>query len=275
MSGKSFVPIAVPASVWDRGEVRTALRERDIAALLRSVQQYTGASQQRIATALEMSQGRVNELINRRRIVTSLGAFERIADGLRMPDHARMDLGLAPAASEHVTLSELAEISATYPSQSAAADEIRKIAKDVASVDILAVRGLGILGLNDSLLREALPLEARLRVLLLDPDSDAAADRAAEIGESPESFVAGIRLSIARVKEMAAANRPVQIYLYSHAPVWRIIKLDSSLFVSAFTDYHEGHSSPTHRVEPNRHGVLHHAFVRTLEQNFATGCRII
>ena len=34
-----------------------------------------------------------------------------------------------------------------------------------------------------------------MRVLLLDPDSPAAAIRAAEIGESPDSFGTGIRLT--------------------------------------------------------------------------------
>ena len=38
-----------------------------------------------------------------------------------------------------------------------------------------------------------------MRVLLLDPDSPAAAIRAAEIGESPDSFGAGIRLALARL----------------------------------------------------------------------------
>jgi hypothetical protein len=74
-------------------------------------------------------------------------------------------------------------------------------------VDVLAVRGLGLLGLNHSLLLGAVADGARdaplrLRVLLLDPDSAAARQRAVEFGESPESFASGIRFTIARLREV-------------------------------------------------------------------------
>jgi hypothetical protein len=44
-----------------------------------------------------------------------------------------------------------------------------------------------------------------LRVLLASPDGEASAKRAAEVGESPESFADGIRLSIVRLRELADA----------------------------------------------------------------------
>jgi hypothetical protein len=44
----------------------------------------------------------------------------------------------------------------------------------------------------------------RMRVLLLDPDCDSAVQRAGEIGESPAAFTAGIKLTLARLKELAA-----------------------------------------------------------------------
>ncbi|WTH65754.1 helix-turn-helix transcriptional regulator [Streptomyces sp. NBC_01546] len=59
------------------------------------MQQYSGASQARIAAAVGMTQARVNEIINRRREVSRLDVYERIADGLNMPDDARHLLGLA------------------------------------------------------------------------------------------------------------------------------------------------------------------------------------
>ncbi|MFI6364387.1 hypothetical protein ACIBG0_16740 [Nocardia sp. NPDC050630] len=61
----------------------------------------------------------------------------------------------------------------------------------------------------------------------------------------------------------------------ARVPVWRIIKLDSIFFVSAFMVQQEAHSCPTHRIEPNARGVLHHAFARTLEQAAVTSRRII
>src|SRR4051794_5484676 len=93
--GTALVPIELPEWAWQRAEVRQALRDRDVGAVFRYIQQYGGASQARIATATGMTQGRVNEIINGRREVSRLDVYERIADGLAMPDDARHLLGLA------------------------------------------------------------------------------------------------------------------------------------------------------------------------------------
>lgn len=90
------MPIALSDLSWQNTEIRNALRARDMGSLFRYVQHHSGASQARIAVATGMTQGRVNELINRRREVSRLDVFERIADGLGMPDDARRLLGLAP-----------------------------------------------------------------------------------------------------------------------------------------------------------------------------------
>ncbi|WP_040837180.1 helix-turn-helix domain-containing protein [Nocardia brevicatena] len=277
VQGFAFTPVVVPAEVWDRAEVRRLLTDRDVAGILRLVQQHTGASQQRLATALAISQGRINELINRRRQVTSLSSYQRLADGLGMPDPARIALGLAPQ-NDPVISADPAEITRTYPSQADAAADIRIAVHSADTIDVMAVRGLGILGLKDSLLREVIPADARLRALLLDPDSAAAAYRAQEIGESAESFAAGIRLALSRLRELVDAGRRVEVHLYDHVPVWRIISIDGphgTMFVSAFTDHREAHACPTHRIEPNPSGVLHHAFRRTVEQTLITGHRVV
>ncbi|MGH3631151.1 MAG: hypothetical protein ACRDRL_27380 [Sciscionella sp.] len=80
--------------------------------------------------------------------------------------------------------------------------DIRTAMASAQTVDVLAVRGLGILGLNDSLLRAAVIRQRpTVRVSLLDPDSEAAARRTEEVGESLAAFTVGIRLSIARLRE--------------------------------------------------------------------------
>ena len=276
MPGEFFAPLVVPDHVWQRDTTVQILRERDVAALLRLVQQYTGASQGRLASALDISQGRVNELINKRRTVTALGTFERIAAGFRMPDSARLALGLAPVVANGVPVPNLVEVTAIYSAQANAAEEIRTLAKVAKNIDVLAVRGLGILGLNNSLLRDVLNPDTRLRVLFIDPESEASAQRAEEIGESPESFAAGVNLSIARIKELANPHdHVVELYLYQSTPVWRIIRLDHVLFVSAFTSHHEGHTSPVHKIEPITGGVLHPAFLRTLSETFKTSTRVV
>ncbi|MBT2235137.1 helix-turn-helix domain-containing protein [Nonomuraea sp. NEAU-A123] len=73
-----------------------ALRNRDIGHLFRLVRQFAGVSQTRIGVAVSLSQGKVSEIMKGSVQVTSLDVFERVADGLRMPDAARMSLGLAP-----------------------------------------------------------------------------------------------------------------------------------------------------------------------------------
>ncbi|MFI7251950.1 helix-turn-helix domain-containing protein [Micromonospora chalcea] len=87
--------LRVPADLWSREDVHTALAGRDIGALFRLLAQHTGASQTRIGAAVGLEQGYVSRIIAGRR-VTSIDVLERIATGCGMPDDARMTLGLAP-----------------------------------------------------------------------------------------------------------------------------------------------------------------------------------
>jgi hypothetical protein len=88
--------IAIPDTFWQRAETVEALRDRHIGRLFALVGQYTGASQTQIGIACGMSQGRVSYIIAGKWQVDTLDVFERIADGLDMPDSARIALGLAP-----------------------------------------------------------------------------------------------------------------------------------------------------------------------------------
>ena len=119
--------------------------------MLRLIQQHTGTSQARLATATRIGQGRLNEIVNGRRQVTRLDVLERLADGLAMPDDARVLFGLAPVHAD--TLTGHAEIATVFTVQAEANRELREHAAVAARVDILAVRALGLIALNDSLLR--------------------------------------------------------------------------------------------------------------------------
>ncbi len=56
-----------------------------------------------------------------------------------------------------------------YPSQSTALTDMGGLARTAKEIDVLAVRGLGILGLNDSVLRTSVQHGApTVRALLLD-----------------------------------------------------------------------------------------------------------
>ncbi|MFF7888606.1 helix-turn-helix domain-containing protein [Streptomyces sp. NPDC020794] len=267
-------PIELPDWAWERAEVRQALRARDMGAVFRQVQQYAGASQSRIAVATGMTQARVNEIINRRREVSRLDVYERIADGLHMPDDARHLLGLAASREKRsggpaFDLAAFPEVVRVYAAQNSAADEIQQQAREAKELDVLAVRGLGLIGLNDSLLRACLPRDQggkglRIRVLLLDPDSDVLDRRAAEIGESAESLAGGVRLAEARLRELADSSE-IEVYRYRMLPTWRLIRTDSTLFVSAFDAGWEGHESATYKVMETPHGPLFRGFRRMFD----------
>lgn len=259
--------MSMPDREWRKPGVRYALRQRDAGTLLRLVQQHVGVSQARLATAAGIGQGRLNEIINGHRHVARLDVLERLASGLAMPDDARVLFGLAPVHAD--TLTGHAEISRVFTVQAEANTELRQQALAAGRVDILAVRALGLIALNDSLLRG--PLTAResavdVRVLLLDPDSPAAAIRAAEIGESRGSFAAGIRLALARLAEFG--DHPhvrMQTALYSSLPTWRMLVFDGTLYLSAFAPSSEGHRSGMYKLTAADDGVLHAGFLRQFD----------
>jgi hypothetical protein len=96
MRPSAFDPPAIPSAFWERPDVCHALRKRDMSALFRLLQQYLGLSQTRIGTAVGLGQGRMSEVVNGIRKIRDAKVFERIADGLDMPDHARVLFGLSP-----------------------------------------------------------------------------------------------------------------------------------------------------------------------------------
>lgn len=286
MAASGSDPVHLPATAWRLHDMRQALRNRDVSAVLRLAQQYTGASQGRLASAIGIGQGRLNELINRRREVSTLDMFERLAGGLNMPDAARMLLGLAPvgvrvAGNGDDIAAAAGVVGRYYPVQVDAAHDIRRLVAATSCLDILAVRGLGLWGLNDSLLRAAMTTPTRpgplaVRVLILDADSVAAGRRAAEIGESAGGFAAGIRLAEHKLAELKLHPGIVlEAYRYAALPVWRIIATDETTFVSTFDESWEGHESPVCRIDVSSGRSLHRGFRRMIDELAATSERFI
>src|SRR5258708_39814989 len=62
------------------------------------VQEHAGASQTQIAIAWGTTQGKISDLERGVGEVKHLAVFEDIANGLNLPDPARVTLGLAPRA---------------------------------------------------------------------------------------------------------------------------------------------------------------------------------
>ena len=86
----------IPAEFWDRTQVAESLQMRDIGSLFRLVQRYAGASQPGIGMRVGLAQSDISKYINGKRIAAEFELFERVADGLDLPDRARMLMGLAP-----------------------------------------------------------------------------------------------------------------------------------------------------------------------------------
>jgi transcriptional regulator with XRE-family HTH domain len=94
--GETSLRSEIPGSLWNRPEMVTALRSRAMGRVLQLVRQHAGLSQTAIGSLIGMSQGKVSGIMAGSQHVTTLEVYERIADGLQLPDSARTTLGLAP-----------------------------------------------------------------------------------------------------------------------------------------------------------------------------------
>jgi hypothetical protein len=56
--------------------------------------------------------------------------------------------------------------------------------------------------------------------------------------------------------------------------VWRVIRLDDTLYVSGFASW-EGHSATMYKLLPTASGALHHGFRRMLDDLAATCTRAV
>ncbi|MEH0404317.1 hypothetical protein QA808_18885 [Streptomyces sp. B21-089] len=95
-------PGLLAPDVLDRADVRAALIEHDFAAVFTLIKKWGGLSQNRIASACQLTPGKVSTIISGAQRVTSFDVVCRIADGLRIPGSL---LGLAPRPweGEHTT----------------------------------------------------------------------------------------------------------------------------------------------------------------------------
>ncbi|MET9424659.1 helix-turn-helix domain-containing protein [Streptomyces sp. NPDC006540] len=91
-------PGPLAPEVLDRADMRAALIEHDFAAVFALVKKWGGLSQNRIASACQLTPGKVSTIISGSQRVTSFEVVCRIADGLRIPGTL---LGLAPRPWEH------------------------------------------------------------------------------------------------------------------------------------------------------------------------------
>src|SRR5260370_2312098 len=96
MPGRAADLIEIPDSLWQRAETIDALRCRDMGRFFQLMRQSAGASQMQLAIAFNMSQTKISGIMPGIARVETLAVFQRVADGLNMPHHARIVLGLTP-----------------------------------------------------------------------------------------------------------------------------------------------------------------------------------
>jgi tetratricopeptide (TPR) repeat protein/predicted XRE-type DNA-binding protein len=133
MRASAFDPPSIPPAFWERPNVCQTLRKRDMGMLFALLHEHAGLSQTRIGTAVGLGQGRVSEVINGIRGIRGAKVFERIADGLDMPDHARILLGLAP---RQITAATPGRITPARPGQDGELMRQITAARSIDSADI-------------------------------------------------------------------------------------------------------------------------------------------
>jgi hypothetical protein len=99
---KTFDPAVVPLSFWRRNDVRLALARREVGRLFAIyLDAHPDCTQTQLALIIEHDRSDVSNFVRGTRSprVTDIDVLGRIADGLALPDEARVLLGLAPAAA--------------------------------------------------------------------------------------------------------------------------------------------------------------------------------
>ncbi|MFE1102378.1 helix-turn-helix domain-containing protein [Nocardiopsis alba] len=94
--------LPIPLSFWSRIDVTNALENHDVTALFRLLRQYCGASQHAIGKSVDLAQPHVSRLMSGRQRMTALQSWQRVADGLGMPNEARRLIGLADSRSAYM-----------------------------------------------------------------------------------------------------------------------------------------------------------------------------
>jgi hypothetical protein len=157
-----------------------------------------------------------------------------------------------------------------YCSQEAAEPTIRReLLPNAARIDVLTIRGLGIFALTESLLHGHLKARAqdlKVRILLLNPESEACAKRAGEIKEDLAYFKGAINTAIEAVRDLKKLpGGHIDGRLYDEWTVWRLIRIDDCILVSSFVPNQEGHKSAMYRIHRGSSLSLFASFDRHFE----------
>jgi tetratricopeptide (TPR) repeat protein len=206
MRSGAFDPPAIPADIWARPDVTAALQRRDIGRLVALLRQWAGVSQTRIASVSGIAQGRLSEYARGKRVIATLTVWERIANGLDMPDTARVCLGLAPRETaappvpspadqaeqqtdfaRHLTRARSIDstIIATLDSET---DAIRRLDRSLGAPAVTANLQVHIEHVQTSLRYSLLPAQREALAAVLADASSLAGWQAIDMGNLPAAW---------------------------------------------------------------------------------------
>ncbi|MFI0486702.1 hypothetical protein [Actinomadura sp. 9N215] len=97
-----FDPGTVPVAFWRRDEIERSLTRRDVGQLFRLfLAEFNGCTQTQLALLTQHDRSDISNWVRgtRQGRVSDIEVLTRIADGLQIPDSARLLVGLAPAGS--------------------------------------------------------------------------------------------------------------------------------------------------------------------------------
>jgi len=271
----------MPPAAWHSEEAHKLLAVRDVGALFRLAQRF-GISQGRLSAATSIPQGRISEILHGKRQVTSLELFERIANGLDMPDDCRMLLGLAPTKppTGGAEIGPLAEVGllAAYPRRADVPAELwwQLFTHARAHLDILVYAGIFLHEQYpdfNALLTEKARAGCKLRVALGDPDSEQVRERGQE-----ERYGHGIetRCRVALLHYRPLFDLPgVEINLHRTTLYNSIYRADDEMLVNAHVWGHNAYSAPVMHLRRMPGPCLFTAYAASFDGVWATSTPVV
>lgn len=165
-----------------------------------------------------------------------------------------------------------------YPNQVAAESAISSALERARTLDVLSLRGLGLLGLRDSLLTSAILRRSgdlTIRVLLLNPQSKYVVERCREVSEDVGAIRNGILVACHGLSELKRTHSvSIEVRLYDAPPVWRLIFMDDRLFMSMFVNAMHGHNFPMSEVVYTGPLSLYSGFRKHFETLWASSLHV-
>jgi hypothetical protein len=251
-------PLVLPDEFWTNDDVHTALTTQDVGALFRLVHKR-GISETRIGAATENAQSDVSDYIRGKKRAMALAVFQRVADGLAMPDHARRTFfGFPPGVLDLVDalysdierITGAPDVVRAYPMRGLITrnqwNDIIRGSHDQLWLYGMAEMGFAIDDQVPGILTDAAAAGCEVRILLLDPTYAGTDDIDIDEGNPAGTLKPRITAALARFNAVRrSANDRINIRVYDAPPTLSIVRGDDRMLVTPYMRFFVGSNSPT------------------------------